>query len=128
MALAKGWYDEALPTVYQGLAGAPDRGAQPDMPPERIVVKIALAQGEGHEAIECVRDGQLDTWYDEDQGFDELGLPLPAKPEGLPIELADVVIRVADLCGAMGIDLDEAVRVKLAYNETRKHRHGGRAL
>jgi NTP pyrophosphatase (non-canonical NTP hydrolase) len=41
-------------------------------------------------------------------------------------ELADVVIRVADLCGAMGINLEKHIRLKLAYNATREHKHGKR--
>ncbi len=40
-------------------------------------------------------------------------------------ELADVVIRVADLCGYLGINLEAAVERKMAYNETRPYRHGG---
>ncbi len=87
------------------------------IPPDSIAAKCMLVVTEIAEAVECVRDGQIETFEGEDR-----------KPEGLPIELADVVIRVADLCGAMGIDLDEAVRIKLTYNATRKHRHGGRAL
>jgi NTP pyrophosphatase (non-canonical NTP hydrolase) len=48
------------------------------------------------------------------------------KPEGVPSELADIVIRVADICGHYGIDLNEAVRVKMAYNANRSYRHGGK--
>lgn len=47
-----------------------------------------------------------------------------AKPEGFPIELADAVIRIADLCGELGIDLEEAIRIKHEYNKTRPYRHG----
>ncbi len=50
------------------------------------------------------------------------------KPEGVWSELADVVIRVADLCGLYGIDLDEALEAKMAYNKTRPYRHGGKQL
>lgn len=48
------------------------------------------------------------------------------KPEGLPIELADSVIRIFDLCGLHKIDLESAIRLKMNYNKTRPHRHGGK--
>lgn len=50
------------------------------------------------------------------------------KPEGVAAELADVVIRIGDLCGAYGIDLDAAVRAKMAFNKLRPHRHGGKKV
>lgn len=50
------------------------------------------------------------------------------KPEGVASELADVVIRVADMCGVYGIDLNNAIKEKLAYNKTRPHMHGGKRL
>lgn len=48
------------------------------------------------------------------------------KPEGIAVELADALIRIADLCGKHNIPLKEALRTKLAYNKTRPHRHGGK--
>lgn len=50
------------------------------------------------------------------------------KPEGVASELADVVIRVADLCGLYGIDLETALEEKMAFNDTRPYRHGGKQL
>lgn len=50
------------------------------------------------------------------------------KPEGVPSELADVVIRIADMCGLYGIDLEAAIIEKMAYNKSRPYRHGGKAL
>jgi len=41
-------------------------------------------------------------------------------------ELADAVIRILDYAGGAGIDLEAALRAKMAYNETRPYRHGGK--
>jgi hypothetical protein len=45
------------------------------------------------------------------------------KPEGVGIELADAVIRIADYCHEAGIDIDAAIRLKMIYNETRAYKH-----
>ena len=101
MAKGKGWWDGAM------------------LDPNTLGAKLALIHSEVSEALECVRDGEMTGYLDATKD---------GKPEGLPFELADVVVRVADLCGALGIDLDEAVTTKMAFNATRKHRHGGRRL
>lgn len=48
------------------------------------------------------------------------------KPEGIPSELADIIIRVLDICAANGIDIAAAIADKMAFNETRPYRHGGK--
>lgn len=50
----------------------------------------------------------------------------PQKPEGVPSELADAVIRILDFCGAEKIDLAGIIEEKLAYNMTRAQMHGGK--
>lgn len=50
------------------------------------------------------------------------------KPEGIPIELADCIIRILDYCGHEGIDIEEAIRIKHEYNKTRPYKHGGKKL
>lgn len=42
-------------------------------------------------------------------------LEQPAKPEGVPAELADVLIRVLQIGDELGIDLEDAVARKLAH-------------
>ena len=49
------------------------------------------------------------------------------KPCGLPTEAAHVAIRLFDLCGALGIDLEKAIVEKMKYNATRSVRHGNKA-
>lgn len=39
-------------------------------------------------------------------------------------EVADILIRVLDFCGAYGIDIDFHVDTKLRYNSLRPHKHG----
>ena len=41
-------------------------------------------------------------------------------------ELADVIIRVLDFAGSEKLDIEGAVKAKMAYNETRPYRHGGK--
>lgn len=48
------------------------------------------------------------------------------KPLGIPIELADVIIRILDTCAAYRIDIDQAMAIKMTFNETRAQRHGGK--
>lgn len=116
---------------------------------------VALVHSELSEALEEHRDHRRpdEVWYSrhssavENAMRAELGLadgdPLPkgcnprvpcakgdpgAKPEGIPSEIADVVIRCAHFCGANGIDLDAAIEEKAAYNATRGFKHGNRAI
>lgn len=74
--------------------------------------RCALVMTEVAEMVEAVRDGNVK------------GSTTNGKPEGLPSEMADVVIRLADLAHSLGIDLDRAVAEKMAYNATRVHMHG----
>lgn len=50
----------------------------------------------------------------------------PKKPEGLPSELADIVIRVADTARTFNIDLEQAIREKMVYNRSRPFKHGNK--
>lgn len=93
-------------------------------------MKMALIHSEVSEALEALREGFAPTalYYIEDDGWvvdeerDECGNL--NKPEGVPAELADVIIRVLDYCGSREIDIAEAVRRKVAYNATRPALHG----
>ena len=44
--------------------------------------------------------------------------------ENFTEEIADTCIRIFDLCGGLGIDLEEAIALKMRYNETRPRLHG----
>lgn len=100
-ARAKGWWDQ-------------------DRAPAEI---LCLIHSEVSEALEEVRNGH---------GVDEIYFSEDAdgrkKPEGVPIELADVVIRVLDYLAYIGVDAETVIQMKADYNETRDYRHGGKVL
>jgi len=80
---------------------------------------IALMHSELSEALEDHRDGK---------GYQNIDYEESGKPSGIPIELADVIIRILDFCGKYDVDIDKALRVKIDYNATRDHRHGGKVI
>lgn len=82
---------------------------------------IALMHSELSEALEEYRNGHIPTeiYFNSNK---------PTKPEGVPIEIADVVIRIFGFCGLYGINLENALQIKMAFNETREHKHGGKVI
>lgn len=103
---------------------------------------IALIHSELSEALEEARAGRPNVWFrclegdpsllcdptDETEcfqfGHEDQCQYRGKKPEGVAVELADAVIRIADLCGHLGIDLEAAIALKMEYNETRPFKHG----
>lgn len=65
------------------------------------------------EAVEEERNGNPEIWYGPD-----------GKPEGVDVELVDALIRLLDLMGARGTDVDAVMSKKLAYNAARPAKHG----
>jgi NTP pyrophosphatase (non-canonical NTP hydrolase) len=39
-------------------------------------------------------------------------------------EIADVAIRLFDLCGGLGVDLEKHIEMKMKYNSMRGYKHG----
>lgn len=75
--------------------------------------KIALMHSELSEVLEALRKGEPPDKH----------LPEFTSTE---VELADAVIRIMDYAEYRGLRLAEAVEAKVAYNETRPHKHGGK--
>jgi NTP pyrophosphatase (non-canonical NTP hydrolase) len=89
-------------------------------PPKTFTEMLMLMVSELAEALEEHRNNMKVTsiYYDSKTG----------KPEGVPIELADLLIRAFDAAEFYGIDLEAAIEIKTEYNRSRERRHGGKTV
>lgn len=74
---------------------------------------IALIHSELSEALEALRHGNP-----PDQHIPEFN--------GVEVELADAIIRIMDFGAARGHRVADAIIAKMAFNDTRTHKHGGK--
>jgi NTP pyrophosphatase (non-canonical NTP hydrolase) len=86
--------------------------------PRGVPECLALIHSEVSEALEEFRNGR---------DLIETRVSDTGKPEGFPVEIADVVIRCFDLAGSLGFDLEKVIVQKMNYNESRPYRHGNKA-
>jgi NTP pyrophosphatase (non-canonical NTP hydrolase) len=75
--------------------------------------KLLLVVSEVIEATEDHRDGKHETYLTES-----------GKPCGFASEIADAFIRLLDITASHGIDIEHEIALKMAFNETRPHKHG----
>lgn len=84
---------------------------------------VANIHGEVSELWKAYRTEKLNEPCDKADKMEAVGLrPLTCLEE----ELADIVIRALDAAVDNGVDIEEAVRIKNAFNRTREKRHGGK--
>lgn len=118
-------WSEKLERAWEALQGTAFRdnkakGFHPEPVPElgslrgtqELMVKIMLVVCELAEVAEELRKNPC--------GKSE---KLPSRL-AIEEELADAIIRIADLSGAFGLNIGRAIVEKLMYNRTRPHRHG----
>lgn len=86
-----------------------------DEPTRTDLEILALIHTEVSETVEACRNSDSLIFYNE-----------KGEPSGVLIELADIIIRVADWCGHEGWDIEEAIKIKMEWNKTRSYRHGGK--
>ena len=93
-------------------AYAEEKGWHDLDPPRTFSDLIATAHTELSEAFEAHRE-----WVSK-----------KGQPEGIPVEFADVVLRILDTCECHGIDLQAVMERKHAFNLQRPYRHGGKVV
>ena len=113
-AASKGFHDDRPKPMRPGstLAGQKERNAQLANWQGN---KLLLIVSEVVEAHDELRNGRKAA-----EAYHSLG----NKPEGVPSEIADAVIRCFDFAYTEGIDLASIIAEKLAYNTTRERLHG----
>jgi NTP pyrophosphatase (non-canonical NTP hydrolase) len=108
IAVSKGWHDK-----------------HDKHDPQTFPTLLCLVHSEVSEALEAYRLGERPSTVPL---APQPAGPFLVMPSGIPSELADILIRVMDICGLYGIDIDRAVKDKLQYNESRGYRHGGKVV
>jgi hypothetical protein len=119
-AASKGFHDDRPKPMRQPgstIAGQKDRAAQLANWQGN---KLMLIVSEAVEAHDEIRNGRAadETYYPT------LHADRPSKPEGVPSEIADVVIRCFDFAYTEGFDLAGIIAEKLIYNASRERLHG----
>jgi len=99
-----------------------------------IYQKLLLAVSEICEAEEELRDGHAieKIYFNTPEGerinysakYSLANTPIGVKPEGFPVEIADAIIRLLDICVVFDINIEEVILLKLEYNQTRPPKHG----
>ena len=75
--------------------------------PREMGTILCLIHGEVSEAMEADR---------RQEGWDRV-----------TEELADVCIRIFDLCGSLNLNLEKAIVEKMEFNKGRSYKHGGKS-
>lgn len=110
IATSKGWYDN-------------DKG-------KNMGERLALIHAEVSEALEADRKDSycgltMINWDalpdSEFMGCYDIGVKGTFEEE-----MADIVIRVLDMCALKGIDIEKHIWAKMRYNSMRPHLHGGK--
>lgn len=87
--------------------------------PRTFVEMIAICHSELSAALEdYMNNYRLKKIWEDGKG----------EPCGTPMELADVIIRVLEICGYYDIDIGDAVIQKHEYNKSRPYRHGNKII
>lgn len=105
-AVAHGFYAEHYDMMTALEAGGADMRLVEAADRDFTLAQIAKIASECGEAVHAIQHGE--------------------QPENMTEELADVIIRIFDLCGHLDMDLGGILVRKMEYNTRRPYKHGKR--
>ena len=120
-AVKHGFYDDEINALNASIAT--QDGTEDALKNAFFAQKIALIHSELSEALEADRknirnhSNLIDECLCFEKGYKSL---ISGCVED---ELADVIIRVLDLCGHLKIDIEKYIALKMKYNSTREYKH-----
>lgn len=88
---------------------------------------LMLVTSELGEAMDAHQKGRFADWgsFQKDKETWKLSFKTHIK-DTFEDEIADAIIRLLDMCGGLGIDIEHHIQAKLTYNKTRERLHGKR--
>lgn len=127
-------------TVQKVHQNAVDKGFWEDKETKNVPELLMLCVSELSEAMEAHRKGKHAIIEDHNWKHNALPMVLASSEfrdimyfqnafetaikNSFEDEIADTVIRIFDLCGGLGIDLEYFIEHKMRYNSMREHKHG----
>lgn len=130
LAWARDFFETLKPMQEQCYAEAASKGwhpndAEPDSEKEvdQMACRLMCSHEEISELWSAVRSATFRDRCDKAEKMEAIGLPALTCGEE---EFADRFIRLLDEAQTHGIDMSKAVPVKMLYNRSRAHRHGGK--
>lgn len=132
-AKSKGFYDDVEMVLNE--LHPPTSGLKPMLyncaRQAFIAQRLALIHSEVSEALEAARKGDIESvCHCTEAELSEMTDTEFAShykeyfKDRFAAELAGTMIRLGDLAGWLGIDLEQAVELEMRYNSTRVHKHG----
>ena len=86
-----------------------------------LLMLIVSELGEALEADRKEKHARFDKWEQSQKNKEDFELYIKDSFED---EIADVFIRLFDLCGGLNIDIEKYIQLKMNYNESRERKHG----
>ena len=133
-AVDKGWWENRYVGLIEEWEGYLQTASPKDVPGEGLIEETIRALGTAGERnigeavllVVTVLDDAYTKYKDIEGNIEAVDIAHDSKPRGVPVELADAIIRLFDFCVGFGIDIEWALELKAEYNKIRPYRHGNR--